>query len=118
MIANLIENGVRHNEHGGHLSVSTQSVGDRVRLIVSNGGPVIDPEVAPRLTEPFRRLDRGTDGLGLGLSIVHSVVRAHGGTVAIEAPRTGGLEVRVELPATAGKHNVKVGEESPALTRN
>ena len=117
MIANLIENGIRHNEQGGHLSVSTQSVGDKVRVIVSNGGPVIDPEVAPKLTEPFRRLERGTDGLGLGLSIVHSVVRAHGGTVAIQAPPTGGLEVRVELPATAGKPKVKVAEESRALTR-
>jgi signal transduction histidine kinase len=117
MIANLIENGIRHNEQGGHLSVSTHRVGDKVRVIVSNGGPVIDPEVAPKLTEPFRRLERGTDGLGLGLSIVHSVVRAHGGTVAIQAPPTGGLEVRVELPATAGKPKVNVAEESRALTR-
>jgi signal transduction histidine kinase len=117
MIANLIENGIRHNEHGGHLSVSTSSVAGRVEVVVSNGGPVIDPEVAAKLTEPFRRLERGTDGLGLGLSIVHSVVRAHGGTVTIRAPETGGLEVRVELPATAGKPNLKVAEESRALTR-
>ncbi len=117
MIANLIENGIRHNEQGGHLSVSTSSVGDRVRVIVSNGGPVIDPEVAPKLTEPFRRLERGTDGLGLGLSIVHSVVRVHGGTVTITAPPSGGLDVRVELPAIAGKPKLKVAEESRALTR-
>jgi len=117
MIANLIENGIRHNEHRGHLSVSTSSVAGRVLVIVTNGGPVIDPEVAPKLTEPFRRLERGTNGLGLGLSIVNSVVRAHSGTVTIRAPEAGGLEVRVELPATAGKPKLKVAEESRALTR-
>ena len=64
MIANLIENGIRHNQPGGHLRVSTWSVGGRVRVTVSNGGPLIDPADAQMLTEPFRRLDRGTAGSG------------------------------------------------------
>ena len=99
MIANLVDNGIRHNEPGGWLRVATRSDGPRVRLTVSNGGPRIDPGDAARLTEPFRRLDRGTGGFGLGLSIVRSVVVAHGGTVEIEAPEAGGLVVRIDLPA-------------------
>jgi signal transduction histidine kinase len=99
LIANLVDNGIRHNVPGGHLFVSTTSAGGRTRIVVRNGGPVIDPELAQTLTEPFRRLDRGTGGFGLGLSIVRSVARAHGGTVAVMAPPSGGLEVRVELPA-------------------
>jgi len=99
MIANLIDNGIRHNEPGGWLHVSTLSEGGRVRVTVANGGPTIDPAAAATLTEPFRRLDRGTGGFGLGLSIVRSVVDAHGGAIEIEAPPTGGLEVRIELPA-------------------
>ena len=99
MIANLVDNGIQHNEPGGYLRVSTRTVGGRVRLTVANGGPAIDPADADRLTEPFRRLDRGAGGFGLGLSIVRSVVVAHGGTMEIEAPDTGGLEVRIELPA-------------------
>ena len=58
-----------------------------------------DGDAFGELTEPFRRLDRAAGGFGLGLSIVRSVVVAHGGTIEIEAPDTGGLEVRIELPA-------------------
>jgi signal transduction histidine kinase len=99
MIANLVDNGIQHNEPGGYLRVSTRTVGGQVRLTVTNGGPRIDPADAEKLTEPFRRLDRAAGGFGLGLSIVRSVVVAHGGTIEIGAPETGGLEVRIELPA-------------------
>jgi hypothetical protein len=101
MIANLIDNGIRHNEAGGWLRVSTRSEGGRVHLVVANGGPRIEPAVASTLTEPFRRLDRGAGGFGLGLSIVRSVVNAHRGTLEVSAPEDGGLTVRIELPGVA-----------------
>jgi signal transduction histidine kinase len=101
MIANLIDNGIRHNEAGGWLRASTRSRDRRVHVTVSNGGPRIDPAVAATLTEPFRRLDRGAGGFGLGLSIVRSVVHAHGGTLEVSAPVEGGLVVQIELPAVA-----------------
>jgi signal transduction histidine kinase len=101
MIANLIDNGIRYNEPGGWLRVSTRSEGGRVRVTVANGGPRIDPAAAATLTEPFRRLDRGAGGFGLGLSIVRSVVEAHGGMVDVSAPEEGGLVVQIELPAGA-----------------
>jgi len=99
MIANLIDNGIRHNEQDGYLRVSTRTEGSHVHLTVANSGAIIDPDAAATLTEPFRRLDRGVGGFGLGLSIVSSVVDAHGGTLELEAPRTGGLEIHVVLPA-------------------
>ena len=99
MMANLIDNGVRHNEPGGWLHVSTRADGGWVRLTVANGGPRIDPALAATLIEPFRRLDRGAGGFGLGLSIVRSVVDAHGGRLDVSAPAEGGLSVRIELPA-------------------
>jgi signal transduction histidine kinase len=99
MIANLLDNGIRHNEPGGFLEMSTRTEGGAVRLLVRNGGPRIDPKVAQTLTEPFRRIDRSYGGFGLGLSIVRSVAEVHGGTVELVAPEAGGLEVRVRLPA-------------------
>jgi hypothetical protein len=99
MIANLLDNGIRHNEPGGFLEVSTRTEGRIVRLVVRNGGGRIAPQVAQTLTEPFRRLDRSYGGFGLGLSIVRSVAEVHGGTVELVAPEQGGLEVRVQLPA-------------------
>jgi signal transduction histidine kinase len=117
MIANLIDNGIRHNEPGGWLHVSTLMEGGRVRVTVANGGPPIDPAAAATLTEPFRRLDRGTGGSGLGLSIVRSVVEAHGGTIEIDAPPTGGLEIRIEFPALARVTVTSVSKRSArALT--
>jgi signal transduction histidine kinase len=99
MIANLLDNGIRHNEPGGFLEVATRADAKVVRLVVRNGGARIEPQVAQTLTEPFRRLDRSYGGFGLGLSIVRSVAEVHGGTVALRAPGSGGLEVHVELPA-------------------
>jgi len=99
LIANLLDNGIRYNVAGGRLHVATSVAMGRARLMVSNGGPRIDPADADTLTEPFRRLDRGTGGFGLGLSIVRSVAEAHGGTVEVLAPAAGGLQVRIELPA-------------------
>jgi signal transduction histidine kinase len=99
MIANLIDNGIRHNEQEGFLRVVTRTEDSHVHLIVANAGPRIDPDEAQTLTEPFRRLSRGAVGFGLGLSIVRSVVDAHGGTLEIKAPDSGGLEIHVVLPA-------------------
>ena len=66
MIANLIDNGIRHNEPGGFLEVSTRVAAAASSCGSRNGGPVIDPEDASTLTEPFRRLDRSVDGLRPG----------------------------------------------------
>jgi signal transduction histidine kinase len=99
MLANLIENGIRHNHPGGGLSVSTRTVNGMVEVVVANGGAVIDPARVEGLTEPFRRLSRTAGGFGLGLSIVRSVIEVHGGTLELVAPAEGGLRVRVTVPA-------------------
>jgi signal transduction histidine kinase len=98
LIANLIDNGIHHNVSGGFLQVRTRAVGNRVELVVANGGEPIDPARVRELTEPFRRLDRSVGGFGLGLSIVQSIARAHYGEATLIAPALGGLEVRVTLP--------------------
>jgi signal transduction histidine kinase len=119
MIANLVDNGIRHNERGGSLEVSTGVRGGRVSLVVTNGGAVIGQAEAQTLTEPFRRLDRGADGFGLGLSIVRSVVLAHDGSINIRAPRTGGLEIQVALPALPAREDDLAGKRTPsALTQS
>jgi signal transduction histidine kinase len=105
LVANLVENAVRHNRPGGWVEVDTGRSGPMSVVRVANGGPVISPDQLATLFEPFRRLnaDRtGSDhGAGLGLSIVRSVATAHGGTATAKALPDGGLEVRVELPADA-----------------
>jgi signal transduction histidine kinase len=118
MIANLLDNGIHHNEPGGFLEVSTRLRDGRVVLRVANGGARIDPAQAQALTEPFQRLDRSLAGFGLGLSIVRSVAQAHGGTLTLTAPATGGLEVQVELPALPGRPTVASPRRPGALTQS
>jgi signal transduction histidine kinase len=98
LIANLIDNGIHHNEPGGVLWVGTEAGGGHATLVVVNGGPVISPADLQELSEPFRRLKRSGSGFGLGLSIVRSVAEANGGSITLSAPVMGGLEVRVQLP--------------------
>ncbi|MFF9195750.1 sensor histidine kinase [Streptomyces sp. NPDC014779] len=116
LAANLVQNATRYNVPGGTVQVSVAPAPPRGRgegggggaggdgagrgvLVVRNTGPVVPPEEADGLLEPFRRLSRAGDGAGLGLSIVRSIAQAHGGTVTLTAPPDGGLWVRVEVPA-------------------
>jgi signal transduction histidine kinase len=117
MIANLIDNGIRHNHPGGYLEVTTRTDGDRVELRVRNGGAVIAPAAAAQLTAPFRRIDRAAGGLGLGLSIVRSVAEAHGGSAEVTAPPDGGLDVRVVLAADTSAAGMPLGRRARALTK-
>jgi signal transduction histidine kinase len=118
MVANLLDNGIHHNEPGGFLDVSTRLQGGRVLLRVGNGGAVIEPADAEQLTQPFRRLDRSGGGFGLGLSIVRSVAEAHGGIAEVSARRDGGLEVLVSLPALEAAPHRTVPRSAQALARH
>ncbi|MGY3340716.1 signal transduction histidine kinase [Streptomyces filamentosus] len=106
MVTNLVQNAVVHNlPAGGTVTVRTAAEGDTSVVRVENTGPPLPPELVPTLTEPFRR---GTDrvrtdehaGAGLGLAIVHSVVRAHDGTLDLAPRPAGGLLATVRLPAS------------------
>ena len=65
---------------------------------VANSGAQIEPTDAQALTEPFRRLDGARGGFGLGLSIVRSVVEAHGGVLTAANRQEGGSVFTVTLP--------------------
>ncbi|WP_067474028.1 sensor histidine kinase [Actinomadura hibisca] len=104
MVSNLVQNAIVHNlPTGGTVTVHTRSQHDASVLQVENTGQPVPLELLPTLTEPFQR---GTTrvrtdehaGVGLGLAIVHSIVRAHDGTLDLAPGPTGGLLVTVRLP--------------------
>jgi signal transduction histidine kinase len=103
LVANLAENGVRHNEPGGFVELETCQRGGSAVLCVRNSGEPIAPAALERLAEPFQRLERSAErrGSGLGLSIVRSVAEAHGGQLQLRGRPEGGLEVEVAFPARA-----------------
>lgn len=99
---NLVQNAVRYNTADGWVRVHTHNGDGTVKLTVTNTGPAIAEYEIPRLFEPFRRLNErvgSARGAGLGLSIVESVARAHGGSVKATPHAGGGLTVQVTLPA-------------------
>lgn len=102
IVDNLLENVRVHTDAGTPVSVAVTADGDAVTIEVVDGGPGIDPEDRDRLFDRFWRADpsraRKTGGSGLGLSIVSSIVAAHGGTISVDAPPEGGAAFRVSLP--------------------
>ncbi len=101
LVANLVENAVRHNRPGGTVDVTTATRNGHAAVRVVNTGRALPDEAVARLTEPFERLGRPADarGAGLGLSIVRSVAEAHRGEVRLAARDGGGLDAEVLLPA-------------------
>jgi two-component system sensor histidine kinase VanS len=106
MVTNLVQNAIVHNlPTGGTVTVHTESQHHASVLRVENTGHPVPAELLPTLTEPFQR---GTQrvradehaGVGLGLAIVHSIVRAHDGTLDLAPRPTGGLLVTIRLPRT------------------
>ena len=100
---NLVQNAVRYNvPEDGWVEVTTDVRHGQAVLVVSNTGPVVPAYEIDNLFEPFRRLRTertGSDkGVGLGLSIVRSVARAHGGHITAQPREGGGLVMRVTLP--------------------
>jgi signal transduction histidine kinase len=98
-IANLLDNAVKY---GGIADVSLIREPSGVVLLVEDEGPGIPPDAHEKVFAPFYRLDESrnvdTGGVGLGLAVVRSVVREHGGEVTLSNRETGGLRVRIELP--------------------
>jgi signal transduction histidine kinase len=101
---NLVQNAVRYNlPKDGWVEVSVGPMPGMGEIVVTNTGPVVPGYELENIFEPFRRLKssertRSDKGVGLGLSIVRSVVRAHGGAIEAEARPEGGLIVRVRIP--------------------
>lgn len=103
MVENLVDNAVRHNVPGGWLRVQIDDGGTVVRLLVENGGPLLDQADVDQLAQPFRRIGaERVGGHGLGLSIVAAIAGAHGGSLQLEARYEGGFRAEVELPVDHG----------------
>ena len=117
-LENLIGNALRHAVSRVTLRMEQQQ--EQYLLTVSDDGPGIDPALAPQIFEPFVRLDqsrdRRTGGAGLGLAIVRSIARHHGGEVQLLPSETGArfcLALPVHLDTSRHQPLTEAGAESP-----
>jgi len=101
LVTNLVQNAIKYNRPGGTIDVA---VADRPALTIGNTGDDVPASAVDRLFEPFQRLggDRmaRVAGVGLGLTIVRSIARAHDGTVSCRSTGQDGLRFELSLPAT------------------
>jgi signal transduction histidine kinase len=102
LVANLIDNAIRHNVPAGSVVITTGTRDGHAFLAVSNTGPSVPPEQIERLFQPFQRLSgartRHDGGHGLGLSIVKAIANAHSAEVSAGARPEGGLVIEVQFP--------------------
>ncbi len=101
LVANLVDNAIRHNIDGGRVQVSTDTAHGRAVVTVTNTGPSIPPSEVDRLFQPFQRLDprRTHHNNGLGLSIVQAIAITHHATITADSQPEGGLSITVTFPA-------------------
>ncbi|MDW4500372.1 HAMP domain-containing sensor histidine kinase [Sulfitobacter sp. D35] len=99
VLANLIENALRHTPKGTAITVSLSADGEIARLDVTDTGPGIPEDERTRVLQRLYRLDRSrkTPGNGLGLSLVEGVVKLHDGTIALQ-DNAPGLRVALRFP--------------------
>jgi PAS domain S-box-containing protein len=107
---NLLSNAIKFTPSGGQVRVVLERVNAHIELRVADTGCGVRPEFMPHLFERFRQGDPATTrshgGLGLGLSIVKSLVELHGGTVSAASPGEGqGTTVTVSLPLSIVLHS-------------
>jgi signal transduction histidine kinase len=102
VVANLMENAVRHSPEGGEVSLAVRAENGRVRIEVTDQGPGIPEGEAQRVFERFYRADAArssTDGgTGLGLAIARWIVDLHGGEIHVERNTPRGCRMVVALP--------------------
>jgi signal transduction histidine kinase len=101
LVANLVDNALRHNVPGGLAEIATRAGGGRAVISVANSGPAVAPDELDRLFQPFQQLggERVGSGHGLGLAIVRAIAGAHGATLTARPRPGGGLDVEASFPA-------------------
>ena len=99
-LANLVLNAVDALPHGGHITLTTCRREEQVAVEVADDGEGMSAEVQQRCLEPFFTT-KGPKGSGLGLSVVHGIIRRHGGTLGIASGIGTGTCVCLTLPAAA-----------------
>ncbi|MCC7418879.1 MAG: response regulator [Planctomycetaceae bacterium] len=107
VVENLLHNASKYTPAGGSIEISAHLNSDGVVIAVKDTGIGIEPDLLPRVfdlfTQSSRALDRAQGGLGIGLTLVRTLVAMHGGHVAADSPGLGmGSTFSVQLPTVPG----------------
>ena len=94
LVYNLVENAIKYNHSGGQVTVTAYKEQKHIYLSVADTGSGIPKELRERVFEPFFRVDKSRSrklgGVGLGLALVHEIVRVHDGSITVKSGPSGG----------------------------
>ena len=94
LVYNLVENAIKYNHSGGQVTVTAYKEQKHIYLSVADTGSGIPKELRERVFEPFFRVDKSRSrklgGVGLGLALVHEIVRVHDGSITVKSNPSGG----------------------------
>ena len=94
LVYNLVENAIKYNHSDGQVTVNAYKKQKHIYLSVEDTGSGIPKEIRERVFEPFFRVDKSRSrelgGVGLGLALVHEIVRVHDGSISIKSNPAGG----------------------------
>ena len=99
LVYNLVENAIKYNHSDGQVTVNAYKKQKHIYLSVEDTGSGIPKELRERVFEPFFRVDKSRSrelgGVGLGLALVHEIVRVHDGSISIKSNPAGGTIIEV-----------------------
>lgn len=99
LVYNLVENAIKYNHSGGQVTVTAYKEQKHIYLLVADSGSGIPKELRERVFEPFFRVDKSRSrklgGVGLGLALVHEIVRVHDGSITVKSNPSGGTILEV-----------------------
>ncbi len=118
VFVNLLTNAAKYTDAPGHVWLTLSLEGDEAVVAVRDDGVGMSPEVQNAIFEPFvqirNALTQSEGGLGIGLSIVKSLVELHGGRVAADSEGTGlGSEFEIRLPISVGSPSSSPADKAP-----
>lgn len=105
-VYNILSNAIKHTPKGGTVTARLQRHQKRLQLTVHDSGSGIPAQLQSSLYTRYTRqpgLEDSLNGIGLGMSLICSAARAHGGTVLLEQPKSGGTKVTLTLAITQSK---------------
>jgi CheY-like chemotaxis protein len=122
-VVNILINATKYTEEGGNVRISLHSENDQAVINVSDSGIGIEANMLEKIFDLFMQVDKSIDrsrgGLGIGLSVVHTIIKMHGGVVSAQSKGLGqGATFTVRLPLIGVKEsadNIQTGALLPAM---
>lgn len=98
VVFNLLINAIHASEENGKINISISSDKEKILLKVSDEGHGIPAEIKHKIFEPFFSTKPTGEGSGLGLSVVHGIIKGHGGEISVESTEGSGTKFLITLP--------------------